>query len=197
LLIAIGRTPNGAGLAVAETGVELDTDGYVVTDEFGRTGVDGIWALGDITSPVQLKHTANSETKAIAHNLRNPDDLIAADMRFIPHAVFGLPQVAAVGPTETELIESGTPYRSVVRHYSDAAYGWAMEDTTSIVKLIADPNAERLLAAHVIGPQASTLIQQLIMGMTMDISIEQMARGQLYIHPALPEVIEQALLEFC
>jgi mycothione reductase len=196
LLVATGRTPNGADLGVTATGVELDQSGYVVADDQGRTAVEGIWALGDITSPEQLKHTANAESRVVAHNLTHPDDLISADMRYIPHAVFGSPQVASVGPTEAMLIEAETPHRSIVRYYRDAAYGWAMEDTTSLVKLIADPAGERLLAAHIVGPQASTLIQQLIMGMAMDLSIEDMARRQLYIHPALPEVIEQALLEF-
>ncbi len=196
LLVATGRTPNGADLGVTETCVELDQAGHVVVDEHGQTSVEGIWALGDITNPNQLKHTANAEARVVAHNLAHPDDLASADLRYTPHAVFGSPQVASVGPTEAMLVDAGTPYRSVVRYYRDAAYGWAMEDTTSLVKLIADPTGEHLLAAHIVGPQASTLIQQLIMGMAMDISIEDMARGHLYIHPALPEVIEQALLEF-
>ena len=83
----------------------------------------------------------------------------------------------------------------VVQPYGSAAYGWAMEDTTSVCKLIADSETRELLGAHIIGPQASTLIQQLIQGMTFGQNVDEMARGQLYIHPALTEVVEQALLE--
>ena len=74
------------------------------------------------------------------------------------------------------------------------AYGWAMEDRTSFCKLLAAPD-RTLLGAHLMGPQASTLIQQLIQGMRMGLTVEQMATGQLYIHPALTEVVEQALLD--
>ena len=70
-----------------------------------------------------------------------------------------------------------------------------MEDTTSFAKVLADPNTRRLLGAHIIGPQAPTLIQQLIQGFQFGLTVDEMARGQLYIHPALTEVVEQALLE--
>jgi mycothione reductase len=82
-----------------------------------------------------------------------------------------------------------------MRSYSEAAYGWALEDTTSFVKVIADPATRLLLGAHILGPQASTLIQPLIQAMCLGSSADQIACGVLYIHPALTEVIEQALLE--
>ena len=84
------------------------------------------------------------------------------------------------------------PYQ--IRSYGDTAYGWAMEDRTSFCKLIAGSD-RRLLGAHLMGPQASTLIQQLIQGMRVGLTVDQMASGQMYIHPALTEVVEQALLE--
>ncbi len=195
LLVATGRVPNGEQLAVTRSGVELDPGGYVVTDEHLRTGVEGVWALGDICHAAQLKHTANEDTRVVAHNIANPDDLRRPDHSGIPHAVFAHPQVAAVGATEQALRAEGRPYLRAVRPYSDTAYGWAMEDTTSFAKVLADPETRRLLGAHIIGPQAPTLIQQLIQGMQFGLTVDEMARGQLYIHPALTEVVEQALLE--
>jgi mycothione reductase len=103
--------------------------------------------------------------------------------------------VAAVGATEEELVAAGTPYVKSVRDYGGAAYGWALEDTTSFCKLLADPDSRQLLGAHLIGPQAATLIQQLIQGMRFGQTVDEMASAQLYIHPALPEVVEQALLD--
>lgn len=194
LLVAIGRLPNGDELGVEATGVELDADGYVVTDEHLRTAHPDIWALGDITNPAQLKHTANADARVVAHNIANPDDLRAIDRRFTPHAVFGHPQVAAVGLTEPEAVAAGHNIVTTVHPFGAAAYGWAMEDSTSVCKLIADADTRLLLGAHIIGPQASTLIQQLIQGMAFDQTVDQMARGQLYIHPALTEVVENALL---
>ncbi|MDE0666111.1 MAG: mycothione reductase [Acidimicrobiaceae bacterium] len=195
LLVATGRIPNGNRLAVDAAGIDTDSAGYVVTDEQLRTSAEGVWALGDITNPVQLKHVANHEARVVRHNLSNPDDPIEVDHRFIPHAVFGHPQVASVGLTERECQQQGLPYRSHVQLFGAAAYGWAMEDTKSAVKVIAHVETRRLLGAHIIGPQASTLIQQLIQGMHFDLTVDQMARHQYYIHPALPEVVEQALLE--
>jgi mycothione reductase len=81
------------------------------------------------------------------------------------------------------------------RDYSDTAYGWALEHTTSFAKLIADPTTRRLLAAHIIGPQAATLIQPLIQAIYLNNTVEQLANDVLYTHPALTEVIAQALLE--
>ena len=195
LLVATGRIPNADQLGVAAAGIAVDEAGYVITDEQLRTTAAGVWALGDITNPVQLKHVANHEARVVRHNLTHPDDPATVDHRFVPHAVFGYPQVAGVGLTERECRQRQIPYRSHVQPYGSAAYGWAMEDTDSAVKVIAHAETRRLLGAHIIGPQAPTLIQQLIQGMHFDLTADQMASGQYYIHPALPEVVEQALLE--
>ena len=195
LLVATGRTPNGRDLDVEATGVEIDERGYVVTDDYLQTRVPGIWAIGDITNPEQLKHTANAEARVVAHNLAHPSALRKIDRRFTPYAVFGHPQVASVGLTEPQAVEQGIDYVVAVRDFGQTAYGWAMEDTTSVCKVIADADSRLLLGAHIIGPQASTLIQQLIQGMAFGQTVDEMADGQLYIHPALTEVVEQALLD--
>jgi mycothione reductase len=83
---------------------------------------------------------------------------------------------------------------ATVQDYGSVAYGWAMEDTTGFCKLLADPETGQLLGAHLIGPQASTVIQPLIQGMSFGLTVPEMARGQYWIHPALPEIVENALL---
>jgi len=159
-----------------------------------RTAVEGIWALGDIVNPLMLKHTANAEAKLIAHNIEHPDAMQEIERRFIPHAVFGHPQVAALGATERELLDRGVPYVESQRDYAATAYGWAMEDTESFCKVLAHRHTRQLLGAHIIGPQASTLLQQLVQGMRFGQTVDEMATEQLYAHPALNEVVEQALL---
>jgi mycothione reductase len=108
--------------------------------------------------------------------------------------VFTHPQLAYVGLTEEQAVAAGIPYVTAVQEYGSTAYGWAMEDTTSVCKLVADASTGLLVGAHIMGEQASTLIQPLIQAMSFGLPVEQMARGQYWIHPALPEVVENALL---
>lgn len=194
VLIAIGRTPNGDTLNLDATGVAQHEDGRVVVDEFQRTTGDGIYALGDVSTPKQLKHVANHEMRIVRHNLLHPDDLTPSDHRFVPQAVFGGPQVAWVGLTEQEAREQGVRYVVGERDYGSVAYGWAMEDTEHFAKVLADPATGRLLGAHIIGPEASTLIQPLVQAMSFGLDASAMARDQYWIHPALTEVVENALL---
>jgi len=196
LLVATGRIPNSDDLDVAASQIATDSAGYVVTDSGMRTNVPGVWALGDITNPAQLKHVANYEARVVAHNITHTENPIEVDDRPVPHAVFGHPQVASVGLTERECHQRNISHVSRIQEFGSAAYGWAMEDTQSFVKLITDPATRLLIGVHIIGPQASTLIQQLIQGMTLGHTVDEMARDQYWIHPALPEVLEQALLEF-
>lgn len=194
LLVATGRQPNGDRLNLPAGGVDTHPDGRVVADEYQRTSAAGVWALGDVSSHARLKHVANHEARVVAHNLAHPDDLRASDHRFIPSAVFTHPQIASVGITEQEAKARGVRYVSAVQHYSSTAYGWAMEDAVSVCKLLADPDTGQLLGAHLLGEQASTLIQPLIQAMSFGLPAREMARGQYWIHPALTEVVENALL---
>ena len=194
LLVATGRVPNADRLEVAATGVEVHADGRVRVDQQQRTAVDGIFAMGDVSSEHQLKHVANHEARVVAHNLLHPDSPRRSDHRFVPAAVFTDPQIAAVGRTESECRAEGLDIAVAVQAYGDVAYGWAMEDTTGFCKLIADRSSGRLLGAHLMGPQASTVIQPLIQAMSFGLGARDMACGQYWIHPALPEVVENALL---
>ncbi|KQB85349.1 mycothione reductase [Corynebacterium oculi] len=194
LLVATGRVPNGDRLD-AQAGNVSVTKGRVDVDEYGRsTTAHGVWALGDVSSPHLLKHVANAEARAVWHNLLHPEDLRPMPHEHVPAAVFTHPQIATVGLTEEQAHRSGADVTVKVQKYGDVAYGWAMEDTTGLVKLIADRSTGRLLGAHLMGPQASTLIQQLITIMAFDIDVRKAAREQYWIHPALPEVVENALL---
>jgi len=147
-----------------------------------------------VSSPFQLKHVANHEARVVRHNLANPDQPVATDHRFVPSAVFTDPQVASVGLTEADCRLDSLDYTVAVQEYADVAYGWALEDTTGFCKVIAERGTGRLLGAHVLGRQASTVIQPLIQAMSFGLSAVEMAKGQYWIHPALPEVVENALL---
>jgi mycothione reductase len=201
VLVATGRVPNGDLLDAEQAGVEVNDDGQVVVDEYQRTTARGIFALGDVSSDYQLKHVANHEARVVRHNLLadwdDTDTLVASDHRFVPSAVFTDPQIATVGLTENEARAKGLRIKSKVQDYGDVAYGWAMEDTTGIAKIIVDDDSGQIVGAHIMGHQASSLIQPLIQAMTFGLGGQEMARGQYWIHPALPELIENALLALC
>jgi mycothione reductase len=194
LLVAAGRIPNGDLLDLEKAGVDADREGRVLVDEQQRTTAAGIFALGDASSPLRLKHVANHEAKIVQHNLLHPDTPRRTDHRFVPSAVFTDPQIAAVGRTEAQCRAMGLDYVVKIQEYADVAYGWAMEDTTGFCKLIGDRGTGQLLGAHLMGPQAATLIQPVIQAMSFGLGAKNMASGQYWIHPALPEVVENALL---
>ncbi|MFJ7266432.1 mycothione reductase [Streptomyces sp. NPDC099050] len=195
LLVATGRVPNSDRLNLDAAGVATHDDDRIVVDAYQRTTVEGVFALGDICTPVPLKHVANREAQVIAHNLRHPDDLIAADHDLVPAAVFTRPQIASVGATEQDCRDRGLDPLVGEARYADIAYGWAMEDTTGFCKVLAERGTGRLLGAHLIGPQAATLIQPLVLAMTLGIDAPTLARSPYWIHPALTEIVEKALLD--
>ena len=196
LLMATGRASNADRLGLENTDIAVQ-EGIVVVDEFQQTTVPGVWALGDVANTWHLKHVANAEARTVQHNLLHPEDLVASDHRFVPSAVFTSPQVASVGITSQEAESSSIEHRAETHDYADIAYGWAMESTPadSFVKLIGTPDGQHLLGAHIIGPQASNLIQPLLQGMSLGTTVPEMARGQYWIHPAMAEVVENALLK--
>ncbi|NHU84432.1 mycothione reductase [Kocuria sp. JC486] len=201
VLMATGRRPNTDLLDPAAAGLGVDQDsGLLRVDEYQRVldtdgnVVEGLWALGDICSPAQLKHVANHEARVVAHNVVHPEDPVAADHRFIPAAVFTHPEIASVGLTEDQAREEHGRVAVKSQAFGDVAYGWAMEDRTGICKVIADPATGQLLGAHLIGAHASILIQPLIQAMSTGQTVQEIARGQYWIHPSLTEVVENALL---
>lgn len=195
VLVATGRVRNSDSLNLAAAGIKVGAGGQIRVDKHQRTSQPHIWALGDVSSDWLLKHVANAEARTVAANLLiDGGELVATDHRYVPHAVFTEPQIAAVGATEEQLQEWGTPYVEFKQHYADVAFGWALEDEGHFVKLLADPRTWHLLGAHIIGPQAATLIQPMIQAMSFGQTVQELARGQYWIHPALPEVLENALL---
>ena len=194
VLLAVGRVPNTDLLDVEAGGLECHDDGRLVVDVEQRASVDGVYALGDVSSDWQLKHVANHEMRVVKHNLLHPQDPIESDHRFVPHAVFTHPQVASFGTTEQELKEAGAHYLSYEQRVGDVAYGWALEDTTGFCKVIVDPDTMQLIGAHLMAPQASSLIQPLIQAAHFGQRADDIAKGQYWIHPALAEVVENALL---
>lgn len=200
LLVAVGRRPNSDLLDVDAAGIDTAEDGRVEVDEHqrvlaGGTPVPGLWSFGDLSSPYQLKHVANHEQRIVRHNILHPEQLRRSDTMPIPSGVFTHPQVAWVGMDEEQARSSGRAVKVAVQEYASIAYGWALEDTTGFVKIIADAETTEILGAHLIGPEATTLVQLLIQAMSTGQTARDIASTQYWIHPAMPELIENALLQ--
>ncbi|WP_336000558.1 dihydrolipoyl dehydrogenase [Halorientalis halophila] len=189
LLVAAGRRPNTDALNPAATGVETDDRGFVETDEYLQTGAEGVWALGDVVGEYLLKHSANHEARAVARNLFGSDPE-PVDYTAMPFAVFSSPEVAGVGARERELREAGREYATNTYRFEDTARGDAM-NASGFVKVIIDPEGE-ILGCHIVGPEASTLIQEVVVAMTAGSGTVRDIREAIHVHPALPEVVQRA-----
>ena len=194
VLVATGREPNSDLLNVDAAGLVCHHHGTVAVDDTMATNVPGIWAVGDLANNYQLKHLANAEAAVAFWNIAHPDDIRRVSYKAVPSAVFSNPQVATVGLTEQEAEKQGRRYRVGQRDYAGTAYGWAMADDTGFAKVLVDDDTGLIIGAHVIGPQASSIIQPLVQAMQFDQPAEEVARQVFYIHPALTEVVENALL---
>ncbi|MFC3477268.1 dihydrolipoyl dehydrogenase [Halobacterium litoreum] len=186
LLVAAGRRPNTDTLDVAAAGVETDDEGFVETDDHLRTTADGVWALGDVVGEYLLKHSANHEARAVVRNLFG--DPAPVDYTAMPFAVFASPEVAGVGAREQDL--DGREYATNTYRFEDTARGNAMQ-TEGFVKAIVAPDGE-ILGCHVLGPGASTLIEEVVVAMKAGSGTVRDLRESVHVHPALSEVVQRA-----
>ena len=151
----------------------------------------GIWTLGDIAGRFMLRHSANLEAQHVVHNLLHPDNRQPVDYHAMPHAVFGSPQVAAVGMTEEEAKQRGRPYAIGRADYFDTTYGESLDERDGFVKVIADAESHEILGCQVIGPDAAILVQEGANAMRQRQTTEAITRA-IYVHPALQEVVKDA-----
>ncbi|NRD07409.1 mycothione reductase [Rathayibacter agropyri] len=198
LLVALGRDPNSDTLAAASVGIDVHEDGRISVDTEQRVlsgghPVHGLFALGDVSSRWQLKHVANHEARLVAHNLLHPGALLSNTLVPVPGAIFAHPQIAHFGLTAAEARLQGIDIVAVTQEYASTAFGWALEDDSSACLLVVGLDGA-LLGAHIIGPQASILIQPLVQAASAGIGIRGLARSQYWPHPAASEVVENALL---
>jgi dihydrolipoamide dehydrogenase len=191
ILVAAGRVPNSDILKPEKTGVGLDKMGFVRVNEFLETRKKNIFAFGDAIGKQMFKHVANYEAQVAWHNSMH-DHKVKADYSAAPHAVFTHPQVASVGMKEAEASQSGHEIMVGKAFYKDTAQGVAMAETVGFVKVIVEQKTGKILGAHIIGPFASMLIQEIVNAMASgDGTFVPIFRG-LHIHPSMTEVVQKA-----
>jgi mycothione reductase len=191
LLIATGRVPNSDLLKPEKTGVKLDERGYIKVNEYLETSKRNIWAFGDAIGKEMFKHVANYEASIAWHNSVH-EHKVAMDYSAAPHAVFTHPQVASVGLKETEAKQQGYKILVGKAFYKDTAMGGAMGEPAGFVKVVVERETGKLLGGHIIGAEASVLIQEITNAMVTESKSYAPIMHAMHIHPALSEVVQNA-----
>ncbi|MBO0711859.1 MAG: dihydrolipoyl dehydrogenase [Acetobacteraceae bacterium] len=191
VLLAIGRRAVTDGLGLGEIGVAMDERGRVRTDAHYATNVPGIYAIGDVIAGPMLAHKAEEEGIALAERLAGQAGHV--NYGAIPGVVYTWPEVASVGRTEEELKAEGVAYKAGKFPFTANARARAMGETDGFVKLLADATTDRLLGAHIIGPDAGTVIAELVTAIEFGASAEDVARTS-HAHPSLSEAVGEAAL---
>ena len=191
VVVAVGRRPHTEGLLADGTGVETDERGFIKVDEECRTGVDGVWAVGDVVRGPMLAHKGSEEGVMVG-------DLIAGEVAevnydVIPSIIYTAPEIAWVGKTEEQAKEAGIAFKTGT--FSFAANGRAkgMEQAVGMVKIIAAVDDDLIIGAHIIGPMAGELIGEIVLGMEFSASAEDLQRT-IHAHPTLSEAVHEAAL---
>ena len=191
LIVSIGRVPNTQGLNAEAVGLQLDARGAIMVDDYCRTNVPGIWAVGDVVRGPMLAHKAEEEGVAVAERLAGQHGHVNFDT--IPWVIYTSPEVAWVGKTEQALKAEGRAYKAGTFPFLANGRARALGDTTGMVKFLADAQTDEILGVHMVGPMVSELISEAVVAMEFKASAEDIARI-CHAHPSLSEATKEAAL---
>tara|TARA_B100000427_G_scaffold6109_1_gene5724 strand:+ start:7849 stop:9216 length:1368 start_codon:yes stop_codon:yes gene_type:complete len=192
LLVATGIQPNSDVLGTDNTDIQCDEQGFIQVDDYLQTAVEGVYAFGDCVGRYQFRHSANFEGQYLFDHVVKDGIKKPIDYPPVPHAIFTNPQVAGVGLTERECQDQKRNYYCGINWYKDSAMGMALKSDKDFVKLLFDAESHCLIGAHIIGKEAATMIHMCILAMNLNATHADLNR-MIYIHPALPEVIRNAV----
>lgn len=193
VMFAIGRVPNSDALDLEKTGISRDDGGFIPVDGHLETSVPGIYATGDVNGRYMLQHAAAQEVQFLREKfLKGAEGPI--DDRPIGHAVYSHPEIAAIGKTEEALKAEGVPYVAVFEDWLASARAEALRIDYPRVKLLVSPDDYSILGCHLIGPESSTLIHQVIAVMRLKNDVRELVE-MVYVHPALNECLLAAAVK--
>jgi len=197
ILVATGRVPNTDILHPEKAGIKTDSKGFIIADEYMQTSQPNIWVVGDADGKFLFKHVANKEAQIVYYNAVLKKK-IKMDYHAVPHAVFTDPEIASVALREQEAIDQYGKENIVIGFYkyADTAKGEAMALKDDFVKVIVDQKTGKILGAHIIGSEASVLIQEIINLMYTEKQNSAPLERAMHIHPALSEVVARAFHSF-
>jgi glutathione reductase (NADPH) len=184
-MYATGRTPNTAGLGLEEAGVALDDTGAVIADEWNRTSVPHIYAVGDVTDRMQLTPVAIQEGRALAETLYN-DNPMTVDYENVPTAVFSIPPIATVGLTEAQARKRHGEVDVYMSRFKPLVHTLSGRDEQTLMKLIVEPKSDRVVGAHMMGMDAPEIIQGVAIALKCNATKAQFD-ATVGIHPSAAE----------
>jgi len=191
LLVAVGRRPNSDNIAAPEADLLLDERGYVHVDELCRTNLPGVYAIGDVVRGPMLAHKGSEEGVMVAEIIAGKPGHL--NYEAIPWVIYTDPEIAWVGKTEQELKSEGIPFKAGTFPFAANGRAKAMDHAAGMIKLLAHAETDRILGAHIVGPMASELIQEVVLAMEFAASSEDLART-IHGHPTLYEAMHEAAL---
>jgi dihydrolipoamide dehydrogenase len=186
VLVAVGRTPNGAGLGLDAAGVHVDDRGFVTVDERQRTNVEHIYAIGDVAGEPMLAHKATAEGHVAAEVIAGHP--VVFDARGIPSVAYTEPEVAWVGLTETDAAAQGQAYEKSVVPWSASGRALASDAATGLTKILRDPATGRVLGAGIVGTNAGELIAETGLALEMGADVADVGLT-IHAHPTLSETV--------
>ncbi|MES2823137.1 MAG: dihydrolipoyl dehydrogenase [Pseudomonadota bacterium] len=191
LIVCVGRRPFTENLLAGDSGVNLDERGFIFVNEFCATNAPGVWAIGDVVRGPMLAHKGSEEGVMVAERIAGQKTQMNYDI--IPNVIYTHPEVAAVGKTEEQVKASGEPYNVGTFPFSASGRAMAANETQGLVKIIAHAVTDRILGAHIVGPSAADLVQQVAIAMEFGSSAEDLGM-MVFGHPTLSETIHEAAL---
>jgi dihydrolipoamide dehydrogenase len=188
IIMAAGRRPNTKALGLESAGIITDR-GFVTVDEYMRTGVTNIYAIGDITGKVQLAHAASAQGLVAAGNIAGEKTVMRYDV--IPVCIYANPEIASVGITETQAKAAGVPFRKGFFPGSANGRSLIMNSKESFVKILTREDTGEILGAHIIAKRATDIIGEIALAMRAEATIEEVA-DTIHAHPTVSEMIMDA-----
>lgn len=191
LIVAVGRVPNTAGLGAEKIGLKQDQRGFIVVDDFCRTNIENVYAIGDCVRGPMLAHKASEEGIAVAERIAGQKTHV--DFNLVPWVIYTWPEIAWVGQTEQALKDAGQNFKTGKFPFMASGRARAMGETEGFIKIIADADSDTVLGVHIIGPNASELVSEAAIAMEFGASAEDIART-CHAHPTLAEGMHEAAL---
>ncbi len=191
VLQAIGFAPRVEGFGLDKVGVEMTDGGAIAIDDWCRTSVEGVYAIGDVTAKLMLAHTAESMGVVAAETMAGAETM-PVEYDFVPRATFCQPQIASFGYSEEQAKERGYDVKTASFPFSANGKARGMAETTGFAKVVADAEHNEILGAHLIGPEVTELLPALTLAQKWDLTADEVARN-VFAHPTLSEAMKEAI----